>query len=210
MPHRASNRSGRPIRRRKSPNKRRQNTLSAADWITTASDLLVDNNVGSVEIHNLARRLGVTKGSFYWHFDGRSSLLSAILQSWRSRMTLDVAARTSGVGTSPRSALRYLLGLIRKPRPNRNSAIEKSVRDWARLDPLARDAVVEVDKTRLAYFESLLRNSNFSEKEVHLRAYAAYAIMMGDSILKETITPAYPDGDYVDKFVELLLGEFRR
>jgi AcrR family transcriptional regulator len=191
----------------KLPKKSGQSALSAADWVAAASDLLAKNNVNSVEVHNLCRRLGVTKGSFYWHFNGRCDLLSAILDNWRSRMTLDVKMRASAISASPRSVLHYLLGLIRKPRPSRNASIERSIRDWARVDPIARNAVIEVDNIRLEHFESLFRTGNFSEKEARLRAYAAYAIMMGDSILKETIRPTYPDSDYIDRFVELLLGE---
>ncbi len=194
-------------RRYKVSDTRRPNPLSAADWVTTAADVLVRKSVNGVDIPDLCNRLGVTKGSFYWHFGRRSDLLTAVLDDWRTRMTLDVSARASRVGGSAASGLRFLLGLIRKPRPNRNAAIERSVRDWARIDPIAQAAVTEVDKARLAYFEGLFRQCNFPDKEVRIRAYAAYAIMMGDSILKETVEAAYLPIDYVSRFVELLLGD---
>src|SRR5262249_38204936 len=97
-------------------------------------------------------------------------------------------------------------GLIRKPRPSRNGAIERSVRDWAKFDPMARAAVIEVDQARLAFFEDLFRKCDFPEREARIRAYAAYAIMMGDSILKETINTSYEPKDYVETCVELLFG----
>lgn len=194
-------------RRHEVSDTRRQGPLSAADWVTTAADVLVHNNVNGVDIPNLCKRLGVTKGSFYWHFGRRGDLLAAILVDWRARMTLDVSERASRVGGSAASGLGYLLGLTRKPRPNRNGAIERSVRDWARIDLFARAAVIEVDQNRLAFFEGLFRKHNFPEKQARIRAYAAYAIMMGDSILKETIETAYPQSDYVNTFVELLLND---
>jgi len=115
--------------------------------------------------------------------------------------------RVSRIGPSLYSALRYMLGLIRKPRPTRSGAIERSIRDWARMDERARAIVVEVDQIRLAFFQGLFRQRYSSEKEVSIRAYAAYALMMGDSILKETVDPVHQVDDYVKKFVELLLSE---
>jgi AcrR family transcriptional regulator len=196
------------LRRRDKKNNARQrkNSLSAADWVETAADLLLERNISSVDIPDLCKRLGVTKGSFYWHFNARGDLLTAILNDWRRRMTLDVNVRARKLGASAETTLRYLLGLIRKPRPNRIGAIERSVRDWARIDPVARSAVIEVDQTRLAFFEGLIQQCGFSQKEAHLRAYAAYALMMGDSILKQTIKPTYREDDYINTFVELLLS----
>jgi AcrR family transcriptional regulator len=205
---RRSDRSRKLIRPRRAEKPRKQAPpLSPADWIASASDLLMESNVSTVEITNLCKRLGVTKGSFYWHFEGRGDLLSAILDNWRTRMTLDVSARLSRASASAVTTLHRLLGLIRKPRSDRNGAIERSVRDWARIDPVAHSAVIQVDQTRLAYFEGLLRQCDFTEKEARIRAYAAYAMMMGDSILKDTVDIAFPEGEYVDVFVEMILGK---
>jgi AcrR family transcriptional regulator len=182
-------------------------TLSPADWVDAATEFLIDNNLNSLDIPNLCRRLGVTKGSFYWHFEGRPELLKAILDDWRQRMTSDVSLRAERSATTVPAALQYLLGLIRRPRPSRRAAIERSVRDFARTDPLTREAVVEVDRMRLEFFEALFRRHGLSDREARLRAYAAYALMMGDSILKETIELDSPAEDYVKLVVELLLGE---
>jgi AcrR family transcriptional regulator len=187
--------------------KRRQRRLSAKDWVDAATDLLINSNVNDIEIPNLSRRLGVTKGSFYWHFDVLKELLNAILKDWQKRMTTDVSLRAEHAGTTAELALKYLLGLIRKPRPTRNSAIERSIRDWARTDAVARASVVEVDEMRLAFFEDLFRRQGLSEKEAGIRAYAAYSMMMGDSILKETIEFRYPPDEYVKTVVQLLLGQ---
>jgi AcrR family transcriptional regulator len=193
-------------RRPKTP-AHQQTALSVRDWVETATDFLINNNVDSLDIPNLCRRLGVTKGSFYWHFKGRADLLRSILDDWRKRMTLDVSVRAERAGATVEAALHHLLGLIRKPRPNRNSAIERSVREWARTDPITRAAVVDVDQMRLAFFEELFHRYGFPDREAHLRAYAAYALMMGDSILKDTIDPGYPAEEYVKTAVGLLLSQ---
>ena len=162
-----------------------QNVMSSANWVAAAEVLLAERNSGDVDIDSLCRRLGVTKGSFYWHFRGRSELISAILEDWRTRLTLDVNRRALGIGGSVQDALSYLLSRIRRPRSNRNSAVEAKVRQWAKTDPVARAAVLEVDQMRLMFFEELFRKANFSEKEAPARAYLAYVVMMGDSISKD-------------------------
>jgi AcrR family transcriptional regulator len=200
---RSSKRRAAAARRSQAP-KARQNTLSEADWVVAAEDLLAERNSGDVDIDSLCKRLGVTKGSFYWHFRGRSKLVSAILEDWRTRMTLDVNQRVLGIGGQVKDALRYLLGLIRKPRSSRNSAVEAKVRHWARTDSLARAAVLNVDQMRLAFFEELFRKGNFSERDARARAYLAYAVMMGDSILKDTIDAPR---DFIDVFVASLMAD---
>ena len=175
--------------------------------MATAAGVLAEHNLAGVEIPELCRRLGVSKGSFYWHFGARGDLLAAILADWQKRMTVDVSTRALRLKAPPDFVLRYLLGLIRKPRPNRNAAIERSVRDWARTDPLARSAVIDVDQARLAFFKELFRKRDFTEREARLRAYAAYALMMGDSILKDTVDLGSPPEDYVNMIVNLLVAE---
>ena len=51
--------------------------LSADDWAQAALDLIAEQGVSAVAVEPLARRLGVTKGSFYWHFPSRDALLQA-------------------------------------------------------------------------------------------------------------------------------------
>lgn len=59
----------------------------------------------------------------------------------------------------------------------------------------------------MAFFEALFRRHGLAVREARLRAYAAYALMMGDSILKETIELDGRAEDYVKLVVGLLLGQ---
>ena len=62
------------------PRAGRNSRLSAEDWAQAALDLIAEQGVGAVAVEPLARRLGVTKGSFYWHFPSRDALLQAALE----------------------------------------------------------------------------------------------------------------------------------
>jgi len=183
-----------------------ERSLSASDWVAGANDLLERETIRGVRISTLCTRLGVTKGSFYWHFASRQDLLAAILDDWRRRMTLDVITRVSQVATSVDGILRSTLALIRKRRPGRQSGIERSIRDWARTEARAQAVLAEVDETRLKFFESLFLQRGFPPEEARLRGYAAYALMMGDSILKGTVGATIDTERYLDRTVELLLA----
>jgi AcrR family transcriptional regulator len=56
--------------------------LSAEDWAVAALDVIAETGLASVAVEPLAKRLGVTKGSFYWHFPSREALLIAALERW--------------------------------------------------------------------------------------------------------------------------------
>ncbi|MDR9388796.1 MAG: TetR/AcrR family transcriptional regulator [Wenzhouxiangella sp.] len=56
--------------------------LTRQDWEQAALGLIAEKGVGGLAVEPLARRLGITKGSFYWHFPGRDELLAAALLRW--------------------------------------------------------------------------------------------------------------------------------
>src|SRR3546814_6866850 len=58
--------------------------LSAEDWAQAALDVVAESGVAAVAVEPLARRLGVTKGSFYWHYPSREALLEAALSRWEA------------------------------------------------------------------------------------------------------------------------------
>ena len=66
----------------KSLKKQERVTLSAADWEREALELIAEQGVQALAVEPLARRMGVTKGSFYWHFPGREALLEKALWRW--------------------------------------------------------------------------------------------------------------------------------
>jgi AcrR family transcriptional regulator len=71
--------------------------LSAQDWTDAALRALADGGVAAVRVDVLARGLGVTRGSFYWHFADRDALLRAALEQWERTVTAQVIERMENV-----------------------------------------------------------------------------------------------------------------
>ncbi|KQZ57910.1 TetR family transcriptional regulator [Rhizobium sp. Root149] len=177
--------------------------LTESDWVEAATDILVRENVRGIRIDTLCQKLGVTKGSFYWHFKTRADLLAAMLKNWQRRMTLNVIQNISRTNETGFSRLRNLMALPRMPRSPAFAQVEMSIRDWGRRVDLPHQAVEEVDHIRLEYFAELFRAEGFSQAEAHSRAYLAYCLMMGDSILHKTLKPL-SDEEFVEKAMQLL------
>lgn len=152
--------------------------LEAGDWILAGLAQLADQGISGVKVETLAKRMGVTKGSFYWHFKDRETLLAAMLADWRRRATLDIIDRLDRSEGTPAERLRRLLRL---PMTGRASAwgadVELSIRLWGRHDAAARAALEEVDQVRLRYIRGLLEGAGVPADAVAARAVLAYSYM---------------------------------
>src|SRR5688500_6338079 len=85
--------------------------LSAEDWALAALDVIAEQGLAAVAVEPLARRLGVTKGSFYWHFPSREALLVAALERWERTEQETVFGKMEAV-SDPRVRLRELFQLV--------------------------------------------------------------------------------------------------
>lgn len=86
--HEAPPHGNRPRQDRRTPTRRvKDSPLTESDWVHAATEILVQENVRGIKIDKLCAKLGVTKGSFYWHFRQRSDILTALLKDWRRRAT---------------------------------------------------------------------------------------------------------------------------
>ena len=72
--------------------------LSREDWVSAAAERLRERGARTVSVEAIARALGVSKGSFYWHFKDRSALIEALLEGWEKLATTAIIADTDRAG----------------------------------------------------------------------------------------------------------------
>ncbi|HET7220114.1 MAG TPA: helix-turn-helix domain-containing protein, partial [Vicinamibacterales bacterium] len=132
---------------RSGPARRGTPTLTAADWAEAALQLVAEKGLSALTVNALAERLGVTKGSFYWHFASRSDLLAAALKQWEERSTIDAMRGLDAVGDRHR---RLELMLDAASRPPRSRSLYAALAEAAE-DPAVRSALNRVASTRIAY-----------------------------------------------------------
>lgn len=159
-------------------------SLGADDWIEAAFEAMAEGGIDAVRIEPLAKRLGVTRGSFYWHFADRDRLYLAMLRKWREGATYLVYARLERSAESASTRLERLLALpYSSPRSARAAAIEFSIRLWARRDERAAKVVRHIDRFRLDYFQKLMRQHGLSEDAARKRAFLFYAALMAEALI---------------------------
>ncbi|RMW98596.1 TetR/AcrR family transcriptional regulator [Allofranklinella schreckenbergeri] len=156
--------------------------LTPQDWIDAAMELLVQKSIDAVNVDALSKQLGITRGSFYWHFTDREDLLARLLESWRDASTHQVIVRFERQGASPKELIAELLTLpFRGETAKRAASIELAIRAWARRDELAYQAVTAVDAHRLSYIAQCFVALQFGLHEAQARAFMLYSYIQAES-----------------------------
>jgi AcrR family transcriptional regulator len=135
--------------------------LQPDNWIRAAFARLASEGIESVRIELLARDLGVSKGSFYWHFRDREDLLTCVLDRWEADEIEWLAATDVKMRAAARWArfVEHCADLTR-------ARLESSVRGWAQREEsmAARISarISGIDKKRTAHIASVLRDIGFA------------------------------------------------
>ncbi len=130
--------------------------------------------MAAVRIEALAARLGVTKGSFYWHFRDRAELLEALLASWEEETRWLV--QESALAPTPRERLARFFELVAQ---ERGYPPDVEILAWARHDASIAPRVAATEHRRLAFITGELHASGFDSDEALRRGRAAYLATQG-------------------------------
>lgn len=173
--------------------------LSREEWTGAALRALGEEGFGGVAVEPLARRLGATKGSFYWHFKDRDELLAATLQRWEDEETSAVIELVSGI-PDPRERLLALAdrALGDALRGGFDATILASAGD-PRVEPV----LVRVTKRRMAYIAQLYRDLGLGRKEAAQHARVTYSLFLGMNQLSRAEGGRKPGPAEVKRSVEL-------
>ena len=129
--------------------------LNRDDWLDAAFNAVVEGGFDAMRVLTLADTLGVTRGSFYWHFTDHADLVVALLARWRDR-ELD-AGRTlkfDHTKTAQEELERVLdFALAHAGADLENMRFELALRGRGRRDPAVASLLAEIDQMRLKLFE---------------------------------------------------------
>ena len=144
------------------PYGRRMNQkLGKQEWIRAGLRALAEQGAEAVRVERLATALGVTKGSFYWHFKDRGELLAALIEVWREQATDAIIAQVEAIGGSAGQKMRSLFTIV----VSGDGRLDQAIRVWAASDANARAALALVDQRRLDYLASLFEQLGFTSNE---------------------------------------------
>ena len=157
--------------------------LDREAWIKGAIAILAEHGAERLRVEVLAKRLGVTKGSFYWHFKNRRDLLDAVLEFWKEGRIRDIRKQTQAEPGGEVDALLHTIEVYGSARNRKGISIEAAVRDWARRDAQAIAVVEEVDAERLACSCRLFLACGLDTEEAQARSIMLYAYVFGVSLM---------------------------
>lgn len=138
--------------------------LSRDDWLKAARAALLTGGVEAVRVEKLARKLHVTKGSFYWHFKDREELLALLLREWEEELLKDIIPRLEG--RRGREALRLLLQLMVKRVPLGEEGIlpsDAAIFAWASVSPAVARRVNLAERKRIQLLTRIIGNPDRTE-----------------------------------------------
>jgi AcrR family transcriptional regulator len=152
-------------------------------WIKAGFAELARAGIDGVRIEVLAKNLGVTKGGFYRRFRDRAALLEGMLEDWREGRITAIEQQASLDGESARERLKSLIRLYSERMNTEGMAIELAIRQWARSDEGAANAVASVDGARLKNVGQLYRATGLDAEAADAQAFLFYCFIFGQSLL---------------------------
>ncbi|WP_027525071.1 TetR/AcrR family transcriptional regulator [Bradyrhizobium sp. Ec3.3] len=167
--------------------------LSAGDWVDLGLKTLAKSGFTALKADPLAKAMGVSRGSFYWHFADLAAFHAAILSRWREVATEQIIAAVEAARSGNKSENlgdsggQDPLAVLLKLTFGSKLMLEKAVRSWAANDARARAAVVAVDRRRLDYIESLLKQAGLTEEVARPRAQILFWAFFGFALSDQTL-----------------------
>ncbi|MDX8048597.1 TetR/AcrR family transcriptional regulator [Lentzea sp. BCCO 10_0798] len=163
--------------------------LSKQDWLTAALVALAEGGVSAVAVVPLAQRLGVTRGSFYWHFTDRTALLRDALDWWEQQGTIAVIARVAAIA-DPRDKLRRLFRIAITEDPA--SGLEPALVAHAD-DPVVAPILRRVTERRVAFLAEAYAELGLPPERARQQAVVAYSAYVGWVQLRRATPDVLPE-----------------
>jgi len=159
----------------KAAQKSERASLSAADWERAALELISEQGIQALAIEPLARRMGITKGSFYWHFSSRESLLEQALIRWEEHDRRNLSAAL-GEFDQPRDRLISFFRRVGKEKLTHEVYSELFA---AASHALVRPVLERVAERRMLHLSSAFQEMGMEAGQARNQARLTYSVYLG-------------------------------
>jgi AcrR family transcriptional regulator len=165
--------------------------MTARDWIDFALATLAHEGIDALKADVLARKLGVSRGSFYWHFSDLGTFHARVIEHWREMATEAIIADLERCD----SAEERLNALLRRAFGHK-AVLEIRMRTWADNNAEAARALSDIDRRRREYIERLLIEAGIAQPLAATRAQLLYWTYLGAALNRSKLT-----GERLDRIV---------
>lgn len=170
--------------KRRGRNASEKNQLTRDNWLDAAAGEIASGGFGQLRVLTLAKKLGVTRGSFYWHFRDHEDLVVSFLDRWRDRRLHELQywePKGGDVETELRQILELLL--TDASRNIRRLQVELAVRDFARRNDYAAELVTQVDAARISQNCTLFERLSSDPQHVKDLSLLLYVATIGSQVV---------------------------
>jgi AcrR family transcriptional regulator len=173
--------------------------LSAKDWLNRGLKVLAAKGFTALKAEPMAKAMGVSRGSFYWHFADIGAFHAELLSYWR-----EVAAEQIITGLEAAEEDEPPLAVLLRRTFSGRLALERAVRSWAAADAGARNAVQAIDRRRLDYVATLIRIEGLPSETAQARAQILYWAFLGFALSDRPLPKPQHDA-VIDELIRIAL-----
>ncbi|BAM86337.1 putative transcriptional regulator protein [Bradyrhizobium oligotrophicum S58] len=173
--------------------------LAAKDWLDLGLEVLASKGFTALKAEPLAKAMGVSRGSFYWHFADVAAYHAELLKHWR-----EIAAEQIITGVEASAGPEPAIAVLLRRTFTIRLTLERAVRSWAASDPAARQAVQAIDKRRLGYVASQLTAEGLLPDIAQARAQVLYWAFLGHALAERPL-PAERQQAVIDELIRFAL-----
>lgn len=147
-------------------------------WLAAAYEVLTESGVEAVKVMPLAKRLGLTRTGFYWHFKDRDALLEAMIRRWEEKNTGNLIARTEAYAESISEAMFNLFDCWLDDSLF-DARLDLAIRNWARNDADLQTRLDKADAKRSAAIAAMFKRFDYTDTQARVRSMTVIYTQIG-------------------------------
>lgn len=178
---------------------------SADGWLQAAYECLVDSGIDMVRVMPLAKKLQLSRTSFYWFYKNRQALLSALIAGWRAKNTGSLVSRSECYAESISEAILNVFDCWLNPELF-DSRLEFAVRSWSQQSAAISREITSADAARIAALQRMFIRFGYDEHPADVRARTIYLAQIGYISMKTKEDPA-TRMSRISAYVEIFTGK---
>ncbi len=162
-------------------------------WLEAGFQMLSEGGIDSVRVDRISKKIGLTRGSFYWHFKNRAEFLDSMLELWHKKGTHDIIDLVEQEKGNLNNRLGLLLNLTASgPGAQYGGKFaEMAIRIWGKTNPKVAEVVKKIDAERITFVNKILLDMQVETALASFLAeiiYDTYIGMLSRDLSKEEVT----------------------
>ncbi|MEM7130614.1 MAG: TetR/AcrR family transcriptional regulator [Chloroflexota bacterium] len=168
--------------------------LTKEEWLDHGLKTLATDGFTALKADKLVKTLGVSRGSFYWHFKNLADFHAAVLRRWQEVSVIKVIEELESSHAGPTEKLAQLIGVASQD----DLGLSQAIRAWAFNDAKVKQLVNAVDMECIGYLAQLLKEMALKDEKALVRAKVLYCGYLGQIMLGQSVD---------DEVQEILIAE---